>query len=175
MLSGAKLTMRRRRSRTFSAAILPNLIQCSIRFSRQLFNVRQICADITHDHSASSFVGKFAREELAQHVGDCQPMPEGDDLDAPALLWGDVDGEPGRKSVALDVTSRNWIWLPNPCLRVARSCDESALGIAAAHRVVLTISAASEMISCVAGPARASSPASRPVRAASAKITRWPI
>ena len=124
---------------------------------------------------ASSFVGKFAREELAQHVGDRQPALERGDLDAPALFGSDVDGESGGENVALAVIGRDRIGLPNPCLCVARPCYESALGIAAAHRAILTTSAASDMISRVAGPTSSSSPASLPVRAASAKITRWPI
>ena len=76
------------------------------------------------------------------------------------------------KTSPLPSLGRDRIGRPNPCLCVVRPCDESALGIAAAHRAILTTSAASDMISRVAGPASSSSPASLPVRAASAKITR---
>jgi hypothetical protein len=38
--------------------------------------------------------GKFAREQLAQHVGDGDAAPEGGDLDAAAQLGRDVDGQP---------------------------------------------------------------------------------
>jgi hypothetical protein len=43
---------------------------------------------------ASIFVGEFAREQLAQHVGDGPSALEGRDLDAATLFRRNVDGEP---------------------------------------------------------------------------------
>ena len=137
------------------------------------FDVSKLGGDVARDHDTSpDFVGKFAREEVAQHVGDRQPALEGDDLDAAAQFRRDVDSEAGGENVAFAFAGCDGVGSPNPCLRVARTRHKSALGIATAHRAILATSAARDMISRVAGPTSSSSPARRPVRAASAKMTR---
>jgi hypothetical protein len=50
----------------------------------------------------SVFVGEFAREQLAQHVGDGPSAPERGDLDAGALFQGDVEVSRAVKRLASD-------------------------------------------------------------------------
>ena len=58
-----------------------------------------------HD-GLSGIGGKFAREELAQHVGDGDAAPEGGDLDAAAQLRRDVDGQSRGEGRALIAATR---------------------------------------------------------------------
>ena len=107
MLPGAKLEMLRRRSRMVCSARRPNLIQCSICFSIQVSST-WVSGDVAvrwrptrggdscvvvHE-GLSGLGGEFAREQVAQHVGDGDTAPEGGDLDAAAQRWRDIDGQP---------------------------------------------------------------------------------
>jgi len=49
----------------------------------------------------SGIGGEFAREEVAQHVGDGGPAPESGDLDATAQCRRDVDRQPGGEGGGL--------------------------------------------------------------------------
>ena len=63
----------------------------------------------------------------------------------------------------------------DPALGIAGTGRQSrACAIAAGHRAILPISAASAAISRAAGLSSSMSKTSRPVRAVSAKATRWP-
>src|SRR5260221_12367086 len=107
---------------------------------------------------------------MAQHLGDGGSAPEGCDLDAAAEIGRDVDREARRKMMSLRaVLRRAQAARPDPCVHVAWPRRESAFGIAARHRAIRSISAASAAASRAAGALRGISDTSRPVRAASAK------
>jgi hypothetical protein len=78
-------------------------------------------------------IGKFARQQIAQHVGDGDAALEGGDLDASAERRRDVDSESGGVEVCGDAGWRGWIGTPDPALGVTRPRRETAAAVARGH------------------------------------------
>src|SRR5438445_12450971 len=78
--------------------------------------------------SVSLALGKFAGEQVAQHVGDGLAALEGDDLDATAQLGCDVDRQPGGESGAVTASTRRYLGFLDPVLGGAGTCGEATLG-----------------------------------------------
>ena len=85
-------------------------------------------------------MGEFAREQVAQQVGDRLPAPERGDLDPAAQLGCHVDGEPRCEAHGIAVTRRGircledipevgWALMPEAC---GKGLATEALGAALA-------------------------------------------
>jgi hypothetical protein len=77
----------------------------------------------------SVFVGEFAREQLAQHVGDGLSAPERGELDVGALFRGDVDGEPRSEEVGFRFARRQGFPRADPRIRVAGRAAKARLSM----------------------------------------------
>jgi hypothetical protein len=70
--------------------------------------------------------GKFAREQIAQHVGDGDAAPERGDLDAAAQLRRDVDGQPRGEAAASAIASGSFLGGLDPAIGIAGPGGEAA-------------------------------------------------
>src|SRR5260370_26594482 len=113
-------------------------------------------------------VRELTGEQVAQHLGDRDRALKGLDLDAATQLGGDVDRQPRGEPIGLRAVLRNGRFRrPDPGVRITWPRHESAFGIAARHRAILSISAASAAISRAANSLRRTPDTSRPLPAAS--------
>ena len=120
--------------------------------------------------------GEFAREQRAQHVGDGQSALKGGDLDAAALSGSDVDREPRGVETWLRISRRRGLRRCAPRLR-RRSGGRRrrAWDRARSSRDPLDLGGERGDLARGGTVRQSTSPTSRPLRAASAKPTRWPI
>src|SRR4051794_13990711 len=91
--------------------------------------------------------GKFAGEEVAQHVGDRLAALEGRDLDPGTQRRRHIDGKPRGKEIAGARRRTRRLGRTDPGLCVAWARCEAAVGWARAHRITRSTSAGNATIS----------------------------
>ena len=99
-------------------------------------NYTRAALELWLDRLSVAWEHRFAREEVAQHVGDGDAAPEGSDLDPAAQLGRHVDGQPGGETAGVTIAGRR-VGSPDPLVGIGRPGGEAFAGGTLAHGAAL--------------------------------------